>query len=746
MLLRNTVKTLSSQGFFLTAFKKNFKDKKTGELVTNVPIFRRDGRHNLPTASEVRNRCLSPDEWEAVFNSTLWENADRIAIMCGGNGVVGFDFDAKKFFPDPEADEIEKLNLAEKGREAARVWQEFKDYLTELKVHFYLESTKNNGEHIILLVKDDVRIAFGREDITGNILGCKFLEVFGTTKSGKPSQSLTIAPSDGYTKMSEFNIWELPRLTALDFSEVMKFFDLFKVLDFAPPKEEAQLPSIVLDVYENEKETYLKVVCDDKVERIFPLSAFCGKALDMTGMKFFPHEFMTKRGANFNPLKLKIHEEKRKIPKKNLMTHADWVDGVFKFENSDDCYFSNAWTECSLEVSEQTFLEWKTSVFDVCIHYRATALAMVMAFAAPLAKILHQNFAMHLCGTTDIGKTMALRVAKAMYGDPEDLMSWEGTKTSIEFKKQQAASKIMCIDEMSIAGNVNLSSIMQMCGVTRRHRCSWYDGNLSLAEENGNISTLILSTSEYSVQDIAKSAKFVLSKGTLNRFVEFKVDRSDFPDFGEIAFFFGTLKKYAGVPMLYWARHFAKNAESYGRKFELFKQFCDCESDSSGFGRVKSHFTFLFFVAEELKKLGLEGFAPHLHEILNTRLPDLKEDLGEENILEKTEVSEFLHQCLLSSDYIAENLNATRISKNCVFFIQKVNFDNEIIYCLKPKLFKILTDNFPYGKRKIAKILKEIGFFMENFKTMIKIRPLGFSATVHKVSKDFLDNSNSECD
>lgn len=64
------------------------------------------------------------------------------------------------------------------------------------------------------------------------------------------------------------------------------------------------------------------------------------------------------------------------------------------------------------------------------------ALAVFAALAAPLLCILGQrNFALHLCGSSSLGKTSMLRVAASVYGNPHSaawVASWNATLTALE--------------------------------------------------------------------------------------------------------------------------------------------------------------------------------------------------------------------------------------------------------------------------------------------------------------------------
>ena len=498
---------------------------------------------------------------------------------------------------------------------------------------------------------------------------------------------------------------------------------------------------IVMNVYESpdKSETIIEAKTINGATRFFDLKEFLGIRLEYTGAAYFESTEYRTPGGSFSPLKNKILDEKLSAPRKLLLETSGWIDGRFYYKSSDECYIRNE----LFENSEASFEDWKTKVFDVGINSPGTALGLLMGFAAPFADILHQSFGVNLVGDSNIGKTMSLRIAKGMFKDPDQLESWRGTISAIEIQKLYSANGVLCLDEMYHADENALGSIMQLCGVTERKRCSWDGSKLNMAKSN-EAPVLILSTSEIPFLQAAKRCEMQVTKGQLNRFLDLNVTKSDFPPSKDLTEMFHAIKKTQGVAIAQLCECLrGVDVNTLQDEFKKFSEKYNARLSGMSFATQRSltHLMFLDFVAEFVtSKLKLEGskMFESAKVLFERFLNDSQEVLEDGSALELNAVKEKLTQMLGSGKYVCRNDTNYRANDDTCFFTDDREGQNAIV-CYTPKLISILTRDLNLSSKQVRSLLRSLDILGQRNK--ILIQPLDCRLHVYSIQNlDKLDH------
>lgn len=172
-----------------------------------------------------------------------------------------------------------------------------------------------------------------------------------------------------------------------------------------------------------------------------------------------------------------------------------------------------------------TLAEWQSSVAALCVGNSRLALAVSMAFAAPLMHLLTENSGgFHLVGSSSTGKTTALRVAGSVWGGGQKdgyLKTWNATTNGLESVATLHNDALLVLDEMGQADPRDIGKTVYMLAngagkgrmskdITARKSATWR--------------TLFLSSGEIGLGDHLKSAGKVMRAGQDVRLVNIEAD------------------------------------------------------------------------------------------------------------------------------------------------------------------------------------------------------------------------------
>lgn len=489
---------------------------------------------------------------------------------------------------------------------------------------------------------------------------------------------------------------------------------------------------LVLNIYQStdKSQVVIEAITRDGETMFFNKHDFLGHRLEETGFSYFSSEYITS-GGSFSPLKTRILNEIEKLKPKILLETSSWKDGKFYSNSSEECYIKHQ----LIEDSNVSFSEWKTQVFDVAVKSNGTALAMLMGFAAPFVDILHQSFGINFVGDSNIGKTMALRIAKSMYIYPKSLESWRGTASALELQKVFCANSVLCLDEMLHADENALASIMQLCGVTERKRCSWDGTKLNMAMSN-EAPLLILSSSEIPFLQMTKRFNIQVTKGQLNRFLDLNVTQDDFLPKQELTQLFSSIKKMYGIPIktLCEKLEYVNTDLMISEFTEFSSTFTEqLKSMSSASQRVFSHLIFLEFVAKlvgSLLNIDTKAMLSKSKELFARCLDDNIELFSDGDALEIEAIKEQLVLMIASGKYSCPNESGCKANDDTCFYSSGDDC-NTIIFCYAPKLIEILKRDLNISKKKIWSIFNTLGLFGVRKNEWIK--PLCIKLNIYRV-------------
>lgn len=535
-----------------------------------------------------------------------------------------------------------------------------------------------------------------------------------------------------------------PHQITNDFLSAQNYDEVLKAI------HKSSADRIVMNVYESpdKSQTVLQVKTTSGDLRYFDLHEFLGQKLEGTGATFFESgEYRTASGS-FSPLKIRVLDEKLMAPRKLLLETSCWIDGRFYSNSSDECYIRNELTE----TSEASFEEWKTNVFDVAVKSSGTSLGMLMGFAAPLIDILHQSFGVNLVGDSNIGKTMALRISKGMFRDTDRLESWRGTVSAIEMQKLYCANSVLCLDEMYHADEGALGSIMQLCGVTERKRCSWDGTKLNMAKSN-EAPVLILSSSEIPFLQAAKKYQMQVTKGQLNRFLDFNVTKNDFLRSEELTSLFHAIKKTKGVAIVKLCEFLQEiNISTLQEQFKDYTQKYKERLSKMPFAkqRVLTHLIFLDFVADFVsEKLNIDGrqMFENVKILFDRFLCDSQEVLEDGDAIELSDIKEKIRDMLRSGKNVCSNdpNNHHRVGDDTCFFSEyEARCAITTFYCFKERLINVLSRDLNLSKKKVQNILARLNLFSSKRKYKYLVSLNSHYKVYEIINQDLLDPDQTE--
>lgn len=169
-----------------------------------------------------------------------------------------------------------------------------------------------------------------------------------------------------------------------------------------------------------------------------------------------------------------------------------------------------------------TLDEWKRTVGEICRGNHLHTFAILVSLTAPALKLLNEEGGFfHYVGSTSIGKSTILHVAKSVWGF-KDLGSFRSTDNSLESICKNSNDGAMFLDELGEVNADDLFKIIYMManGVTKGRADK--NGN---AKETSYFKVLVQSTGEIGVEAKLAEKKLQVKGGQLIRMAEIDADR-----------------------------------------------------------------------------------------------------------------------------------------------------------------------------------------------------------------------------
>lgn len=169
-----------------------------------------------------------------------------------------------------------------------------------------------------------------------------------------------------------------------------------------------------------------------------------------------------------------------------------------------------------------TLDDWKRTVGEVCRGNHLHTFAILVSLAAPALRLLGEEGGFfHYVGSTSIGKSTILHVAKSVWGF-KDLGSFRATDNSLESVCKNSNDGAMFLDEMGEVNADDLFKIIYMLanGVTKGRADK--NGN---AKETAHFTVLAQSTGEIGLEAKLAEKKLQVKGGQLIRMAEIDADR-----------------------------------------------------------------------------------------------------------------------------------------------------------------------------------------------------------------------------
>ena len=169
-----------------------------------------------------------------------------------------------------------------------------------------------------------------------------------------------------------------------------------------------------------------------------------------------------------------------------------------------------------------TLKEWKRTIGEVCRGNHLHTFAILASLTAPALKLLNEEGGFfHYIGSTSIGKSTILNVAKSVWGF-RDLGSFRATDNNLESICKNSNDGAMFLDEMGEVNADDLFKIIYMLanGVTKGRADK--NGN---AKETSHFTVLAQSTGEIGLEAKLAEKKLQVKGGQLIRMAEIDADR-----------------------------------------------------------------------------------------------------------------------------------------------------------------------------------------------------------------------------
>jgi Domain of unknown function (DUF927) len=178
--------------------------------------------------------------------------------------------------------------------------------------------------------------------------------------------------------------------------------------------------------------------------------------------------------------------------------------------------------------TDGSLLSWRDTVGQLSRLSSLLMFASSVALAAPLlAMTSGQSFGFCLYGRTRSGKTIATLVASSIIGigRTENLIGWNITDARLEQRLAEFSDLLFPIDDLSTMPGSNKEKYSRIRNLSYRVSQGWATGrhsSFTMANEgvHGGWRCIALTSSEKSIQDMAKDAKVERQHGEVLRLID----------------------------------------------------------------------------------------------------------------------------------------------------------------------------------------------------------------------------------
>jgi uncharacterized protein (DUF927 family) len=313
------------------------------------------------------------------------------------------------------------------------------------------------------------------------------------------------------------------------------------------------------------------------------------------------------------------------------VTKQGWHHGAFVLpdetigENGEPIYLQTV-SANHLFRQSGAIEDWRDQVGQYCAGNSRLALAVSIAFAAPLLEPLQgENGGWHFTGPSSTGKTTALLVAGSVHGGGGDkgfIRRWRATINGLETVAESHHDSLLCLDEIAECRPDDVNEAAYMLangqGKTRQSRGGALRRTLEWR-------LIFLSSGEISIADhVAQSGKRVRA-GQEVRVINLPADAEKGLGLFEELHGFSTPDEFArhlqrasrdyyGAPIRAFLRRLVGQLDELRRRYRVFETELLAEmlpkNAASEVSRVGHRFALVAFAGELATDYGITGWQP----------------------------------------------------------------------------------------------------------------------------------------
>lgn len=266
--------------------------------------------------------------------------------------------------------------------------------------------------------------------------------------------------------------------------------------------------------------------------------------------------------------------------------------------------------------------EWREQVGQACAENHRLVLAISASFAAPLLHHLdQQGFGINFRGSSSIGKTTILRVAKSVMGDHAHIKTWRATSSALESVAAMHNDNVLFLDEMGEADPKEIGAtaymlsngqgkLRQTRNITLRPSLTWRliylsTGEVSLADMMAQVKQKVKAGQAVRVIDLMADAGMDL--GIFDKLPESMSNGADFADHLKEV----TKQQHGHVFIEYLTelvKDLSGNMQTIREYRDEWKKVCIPEGADSQVKRVGDSFATLAAGGELATDFGLTGW------------------------------------------------------------------------------------------------------------------------------------------
>lgn len=173
-----------------------------------------------------------------------------------------------------------------------------------------------------------------------------------------------------------------------------------------------------------------------------------------------------------------------------------------------------------------TLEQWRDNVAHHCVGYEMLELGLYSGFASLLMPFVDFGFGLHFHGDSSKGKTTILRVASSIFGRPKEYINkWNATHNGMEFIGYNSNHALCALDEVNEAGRSTLDSIYMLIDGRGKSRAISSKINGVEQAKSKTWQTVVLSTGEVSIEDLALQYGKNLKAGEAVRMIDIEVNQ-----------------------------------------------------------------------------------------------------------------------------------------------------------------------------------------------------------------------------